>query len=626
VWTYIIRRLLIMIPTLFGVTIVSFAIMQIAPGDPLATQAGAGGAMGTSGETREQYRIRKRDLKLDRPLLFNFRYFYNYKPELLQAAWLRSHASDDVVKRLDEMRAAPADAQLEQQRSFFRHITNRNMTPLQRWGNWLGMTDPATRTDFDSRLADPDKHKQLATALHDYAEIWCSDVGQFGVPAAMELLTAADAPLDQQIGLIKCLRFMDDEPMRFSFSREARAEETEEVVKVWRIWWERNQKKFPPLEEEQRKTLQEGFDALMKAGSRAEQFKLLDDYYWELPDMAFFVEKLLGNSTQDEKVLAATILKLYVPKPLAFDVARNAAQPEVDTVIENWKVAYQAREQYFHPPWWKKVWAVIADTQYGHMVWRLMTFQFGRSTQRTREPVSTLIWDALKVSAPLMFLSSALIYFAAIPLGLLSAVNRGRWTDRLITLGLFLLYSVPAFVAGMLFLLYFAYGDYLKLFPMGRLHSDSAEKLSFFPWVLDYLWHATLPVIALSLFSLAPLAMYARTSLLEILGHDFIRTARAKGLPEWRVILVHGLRNALIPLITLFASFLPALLGGSVLIEQLFSIPGMGKLSFMAILQKDFPLVMAIIYIDAIVVMVSILLTDLLYVFVDPRITFEAQK
>ena len=178
----------------------------------------------------------------------------------------------------------------------------------------------------------------------------------------------------------------------------------------------------------------------------------------------------------------------------------------------------------------------------------------------------------------------------------------------------------------MLFLLYLSYGEYLKIFPMERLHSDNSDNFGFVRWFFDYLWHAALPVVCLSLFSLAPLAMYARTSLLEVLGQDYIRTARAKGLPESRVILVHALRNSLIPLITLFASFLPAMLGGSVLIEYLFNIPGMGRLSWEAILLKDFPVVMALIYIDAIVVMVSILMTDLLYMFVDPRISFEGQR
>jgi peptide/nickel transport system permease protein len=144
-------------------------------------------------------------------------------------------------------------------------------------------------------------------------------------------------------------------------------------------------------------------------------------------------------------------------------------------------------------------------------------------------------------------------------------------------------------------------------------------------YLADYFWHATLPVLCLSLFSLAGLAMYSRSSMLDVIGQDFVRTARAKGVSEPRVILKHALRNGLIPIITLFSSFLPAMLGGSVLVEFLFGIPGMGRLSWSSIEQKDFPTLMALIFIDAIVVMFSILLSDLLYVLVDPRISFAGK-
>ena len=119
--------------------------------------------------------------------------------------------------------------------------------------------------------------------------------------------------------------------------------------------------------------------------------------------------------------------------------------------------------------------------------------------------------------------------------------------------------------------------------------------------------------------------MYARTSMLEVISQDYIRTARAKGLSEFKVIFKHALRNALIPILTLFSNFLPALLGGSVLVEYIFGIHGMGRLSWESIEQKDYPTLMALIYIDAIIVLLSILLTDILYVLVDPRITFSAR-
>ncbi len=224
-----------------------------------------------------------------------------------------------------------------------------------------------------------------------------------------------------------------------------------------------------------------------------------------------------------------------------------------------------------------------------------------------------------------MVLSELVIYFFAVPLGILCGVYRGGWTDRIISLLLFLLYSVPPFVAGMLFLEYLCYGTYLKIFPMMRLHSDYAEQLSFFPYLADYLWHAFLPVVCLSLFSLAAIAMYARSALLDVINQDYIRTARAKGLSGSQVIVKHALRNSMIPILTLFSSFLPAMLGGSVLIEYLFDIPGMGNLGWSSVLQRDFPTLMALLYVEAILTLVSFLLTDVLYVLVDPRISFAGR-
>jgi peptide/nickel transport system permease protein len=296
------------------------------------------------------------------------------------------------------------------------------------------------------------------------------------------------------------------------------------------------------------------------------------------------------------------------------------------TVIENWELHYDQMRGRYEAGFLTRSWNIIADTQYAHMVWRLATFQFGRSTLKTREPVSEKIWRAAVVSVPLMFMAEIFIYFVAIPAGILCSVYRGRWQDRSLSLWLFLLHSIPPFVAAMLFLLYFCYGDYLKLFPMERLHSPGAEEFGFARYLVDYFWHAFLPVICLALFSLAGLAMYARTSMLEVIQQDYVRTARAKGVPQFSVIMKHTLRNALIPLLTLFSYILPAMLGGSVLVEVLFNIPGMGLLGWQSIEQKDYPTLMALLYVNAIVVLFSILLTDVLYVVVDPRISFERQS
>ena len=340
----------------------------------------------------------------------------------------------------------------------------------------------------------------------------------------------------------------------------------------------------------------------------------------------YFAEKLLDpQAPLDERAASAVFLKQFYNAPLQLDVPIDASAALEKEVAANWLEHYKLHQADYHPALASKLAYIVTDTQYAYMIVRLVTFQFGQSALRTREPVNEKIWHAFLVSAPLIFCSDLLIYVFALPIGVVCGVYRGRPLDRGISLGLFLLNSIPGFVAAMLCLVLFCYGDYVKWFPMLGLHSDGADRLSFFPYLADYAWHAFLPVVCLSLFSLAATAMYARSSMLDVINQDYIRTARAKGLPGRTVILKHALRNGLIPIVTLFSTFLPAMLGGSVLIEQLFGIPGMGRLGFSSIDQKDFPTLMALLYVEAIAVMASILLTDLLYVLVDPRISFSGR-
>jgi peptide/nickel transport system permease protein len=144
-----------------------------------------------------------------------------------------------------------------------------------------------------------------------------------------------------------------------------------------------------------------------------------------------------------------------------------------------------------------------------------------------------------------------------------------------------------------------------------------------FAWLWDRILHMILPVVCLTYASLASISRYARVSMLEALGQDFVRTARAKGLPERLVIFRHALRNALIPIITIFALELPALIGGAVIIESIFSLPGMGQLMFQSLDSKDEPVIMGITFLAAVVTLLSYLAADILYVVVDPRITYE---
>ena len=642
-WSYILRRLLLMIPTLFGVTVVSFLIMKMAPGDPVLMQLGPGGAAGQSGQTPDAYKIQKRDLKLDKPLFFNTRYFRNYADEVRHAAFFLGRTAPELAEALREMAGAKPSAEAAKRRRFLREIDDNQLALLQRLDELAASEDDGAPAD-EAQRRRTEKSLRLAQAVQARVQIWCFDHGLHAAPFAREILEEANLeslpadlnppeprPVDPKrallIGAIRGLNEMVDEPFRYTFSREPDAEEAAAVANTWRILWRQAEAAdaFSPVSPQRREALQAKLQDALKAESRLAMFESLRTEF-EKGDAPFFYDTLLSDEADLEaKAVAAEFLRLYISDRVMTEVGPGAADHELRQAAENWLAHFETyADRYKHGPLAKAAY-FIADTQYGHMLWRLVSFHFGRSALKTREPVATKIWNAFIVSAPLMIMAQIVIYLVAVPLGILCAVQRAKLTDRLISLGLYFLYSIPAFVAAMLLLLFFCYGDYLRIFPMEGLHSDGADDYGFVRYALDYLWHAFLPVLCLSLFSLAGMAMYSRTAMLETLGQDYIRTARAKGVSRRGVVLKHALRNSLIPIVTLFANFLPAMLGGSVLIEVLFNIPGMGRMSFTSIQALDIPTVMALIYIDAIVVMVSILLTDILYVFIDPRISFQRQ-
>jgi peptide/nickel transport system permease protein len=615
-----------MIPTLFGVTIVSFVIMQLAPGDPLLNQLGASGTAGQSSQTREAYLIQKRDLRLDKPLILNTRYFTDFRQPIRIAAEYRAMTSDEVASRLGELSGDHLTPAQEAELRFLHglgipkfeeRLHPPDLTPAQLEASHL------TSAEWEKQRTDI--QRGLAKSVEGYLQVWVENVGPQAVEAAVYILR--EEPKSRlAAGAVNCLAAMVVNPFAYTFSREPTEEEARKVEATWRLLWSKQSTKFEPVDADRDRALQQLLQELVSS-SRADMFKALQSGKVSREDAPFFFEVLVSDSASlHEKVIAAEFLRLFVPDRLQLEVARDAVPEKIAEVATTWITHYESMINAYRPSLGARVYYLFTDTQYAHMVWRLLTFQFGRSALKTREPVSKLIWDALLVSAPLMLLSQLLIYALAVPAGTIAAVNRNNWIDRGTTLILFLLYSVPPFVAGMLFLLYFAYGSYLKIVPMERLHSAGSEHYSTIGYVVDYLWHAIGPVLCLSVFSIAGLAMYGRSALLDVLGQDYIRTARAKGLSGTAIVLRHALRNGMIPMVTLFASFIPGLLGGSVLIEYLFNINGMGQLSYVSIQQKDIPTVMAIVYVDAIVVMLSILLSDLLYVLIDPRISFEGKS
>jgi len=263
-----------------------------------------------------------------------------------------------------------------------------------------------------------------------------------------------------------------------------------------------------------------------------------------------------------------------------------------------------------------------AYVAYADWAWRIVRLDLGESITDHRS-VAAKIGERLPLTISLAGSALILSYLIAIPLGIAAALKRGQFRDRAISFTVFVLYSIPSFVAALLLILFVAGGDYLDLLPMYGINSIDASEMGTFRWLGDRVLHMILPVICLTYASLASISRYARVSMLEALGQDFVRTARAKGLPERLVIFRHALRNALIPVITVFALELPVLIGGAVIIESIFTLPGMGQLMLQALEARDEPVIMGVTTLAAVVTLLGYLLADILYVVVDPRISYE---
>ena len=269
----------------------------------------------------------------------------------------------------------------------------------------------------------------------------------------------------------------------------------------------------------------------------------------------------------------------------------------------------------------KKLYGLDKPIHIRYVIWlgKLVRLDFGDSYKDQR-PVMTKIKETLPVTLQIEVIAIFLIYLISIPIGVYSATHQYSWGDRVTTVILFILYSLPSFWVAMLLMLFFGGGRFLDWFPVNGLNSFGAENLSWGPWLLDRLWHLVLPVTCLTYGGLAGLSRYARAGMMEVIRQDYIRTARAYGFAEKTVIWKYALRNSLIPIVTLLATLLPALIAGSFIIESIFSIPGMGRLGFEAILSRDYPLIMGILSISAILTLLGLLLSDIMYAVVDPRI------
>jgi len=260
------------------------------------------------------------------------------------------------------------------------------------------------------------------------------------------------------------------------------------------------------------------------------------------------------------------------------------------------------------------------------MMWRYMHLDFGESYFRSISVIDLVI-EKMPVSLTLGLWSTLIAYMVSIPLGIRKAVKDGTpfdtWTSSAIIVG----YAIPGFLFAILLLVLFAGGSYFRFFPLRGLTSDNFDQLSALGKVVDYFWHITLPVLASTIASFATLTLLTKNSFLDEIKKQYVITAKAKGLSERQVLYGHVFRNAMLIVIAGFPSlFIGVFFGASIIIETIFSLDGLGRLGFEAAVARDYPVIFGTLFVFGIISLVVGILSDLMYVFVDPRIDFGTRE
>jgi len=524
---FVLRRLSRMIPSLIGVALVTFALVHLAPGDPV--QAEMGGEASRAELSDDAVETFRRAYFLDLPLFLNTE--INDLPRRMQA----------LVARLGE----PARRA-------------ENVRAISRVGG-AGLSYLVPQLES----LPPDAQ---AAALEGLALV----AARMGIT---EDLARGDSPLA-----------------------------------AWRDFWEEYHLDFKPG-----RARRLALSLLERDNPHAEaELRRLDTF--TLGQIIPLLEDLApdADTLRLVRCLAAATERevIYEPKQ-GFDDRQRV----LDDWQEWWwlhRLEYTALSNEEH------LVGALAETQFAKWIARLATLDFGDSSSDGR-PVLDKLKQKLPVTLLLSLTATVLAYLLAVPLGVLSALRAGRRSDRLVTFGLFVLYSLPSFWVATLALRYFAGLGHFDWFPLRGLHTEGWQVWPMWRQIADTAWHLVLPVLCLTYGSLAALSRYQRVAMLDVIRQDYVRTARAKGLSRARVVWNHALRNALIPIVTLLGLQIPYLIGGSVVIERIFNIEGMGLETFEAIRQRDYNWILAVSVMSALLTMLGLLLSDILYAVIDPR-------
>ncbi len=557
-FNYILRRLFMMVITLFGITVITFVVTRLAPGDPatLKLQFGSRAGRGGSQLTKRLIEETRKIYGFDKPIILNFRN-ENYKTE---AKKLITTLEKGVLSDREDARVS------------IREISS------------LALPVIFERLEFLKQNSKTEKNKELYINLRtEIIQVLPSIIPENKIPEKIKDLS-----------------------------------DEEEIISLWFSWWNENRKFYEEINNSKIK------DALKIEDQKERENIFLSFGGYAVP---YLIQNLISGGYS--KVTNGDIISLRSSEALS-SLVKKPWQ------LDNSKTSKETAENYDRwKRWWKndkvrfstfsmpeKIVRIFTATQFGIWVGKIVSLDFDVSYNYNR-PVIELIKERLPVSIQLSIISIFLSYIIAIPLGIFSATHRNTLSDQIITIILFILYSLPLFWVATMLIMFTTGGDFPHIFPARYLHSIGYENFPFWKKLLDWLWHLVLPITCYTYGSFAFLSRQMRSSMLDVVKQDFIRTARAKGLSERVVIFKHALRNSLIPILTLSAVLLPELLGGSVIIEQIFSIDGMGKLTFEAILNRDYPVINAILFFSAFLTLVGILIADLSYAIADPRITYD---
>ncbi len=299
---------------------------------------------------------------------------------------------------------------------------------------------------------------------------------------------------------------------------------------------------------------------------------------------------------------------------ITFFVMHMAPGKPTDVVTDmNMKVSAESKERL------QKLYGLDKPVYIQYFDWmkRFVFFDFGNSFKDMR-PARNKIFERLPATILLNVLSLFFICLISIPLGIYCAVKKDSFADKSITIILFVLYSVPSFWLALMFMILF--GINLGWLPISGLYSFNFDTMNVFEKIMDISKHLVLPVSVSVIVSLASLSRYTRSGMLDVLKQDYIKTAYAKGLTEKQVIFRHALKNTLLPMITIIGLSIPGLIGGSFIFETIFSYPGIGRLGYEAVMARDYPVVMGIATLTAILTLLGNIIADVLYTWADPRI------